>query len=104
MLGLVAAGYYFGGRQPLAHEVASNFWVRTHLTCLAYGFVSVLVGFVVGIMDLVQASRLKHKIPPQQGLKLPSLESLERTGRSQRLRIVRIADARVADRRDLEHG
>ncbi len=66
------AGYYFGGRQPLAREVASNFWVRTHLTCLALGFVSVLVGFVVGVMDLVQASRLKRKIPPQQGLKLPS--------------------------------
>ncbi|MGC3971730.1 MAG: cytochrome c biogenesis protein CcsA [Pirellulales bacterium] len=80
VLGLVAVGYYFGGRQPLAREVASNFWVRTHLTCLALGFVSVLVGFVIGVMDLVQASRLKRKIPPQQGLKLPSLEWLERSG------------------------
>ncbi len=37
-----------------------------------------IVGFVAGLMYLVQAYRLKHKRLPAQGLRLPSLEWLDR--------------------------
>ena len=36
------------------------------------------MGFVAGMMYLIQANRLKHKLPASQGLRLPSLEWLER--------------------------
>src|SRR6185437_4421207 len=45
---------------------------------LLLGTVAVLVGFVAGVMHLVQSYRLKHKLPVTQGFQLPSLEWLER--------------------------
>ena len=39
--------------------------------------VAVLVGFVAGVMYLLQAWRLKHKQLPTQGLRLPNLEWLQ---------------------------
>src|SRR4029079_4006998 len=36
------------------------------------------VGFVAGVMYLVQAARLKRKLPPSGRLRLPSLEWLEK--------------------------
>ncbi|NQU25100.1 MAG: cytochrome c biogenesis protein CcsA, partial [Candidatus Nealsonbacteria bacterium] len=41
--------------------------------------VAVLIGFAAGLMYLEQARRLKNKLPPIRGLRLPSLEWLERT-------------------------
>ncbi len=41
--------------------------------------VSVLIGFAAGVMYLGQSRRLKHKLPPISGLRLPSLEWLEKT-------------------------
>ena len=42
------------------------------------GVVAVLIGFVAGMMYLIQSYRLKHKLPPTEELGLPSLEWLER--------------------------
>jgi ABC-type uncharacterized transport system permease subunit len=42
------------------------------------GTVAVTVGFLSGLMYLVQSSRLKRKLPPVPGFRLPSLEWLER--------------------------
>src|SRR5205807_599225 len=42
------------------------------------GAVAVIVGFATGLMYLLQAHRLKHKLPPLAGLRLPNLEWLER--------------------------
>jgi ABC-type uncharacterized transport system permease subunit len=42
------------------------------------GTVAVTVGFVTGLMYLLQAHRLKKKVRPGQGLRLPSLEWLQR--------------------------
>jgi ABC-type uncharacterized transport system permease subunit len=80
VLGLVAAAYFLAGRDSLAREAASGIWLRIHIACLIAGFVSVLVGFATGVMELVQAYRLKHKLPPPRGFRLPSLEWLERGG------------------------
>jgi len=45
---------------------------------LLAGSVVVMLGFISGVMYLVQSYRLKHKLPPRQGLRLPSLEWLQR--------------------------
>ena len=37
-----------------------------------------MIGFAAGVLYLVQASRLKRKLPAPGGLRLPSLEWLER--------------------------
>jgi hypothetical protein len=44
---------------------------------LLAGTVAVSLGFVAGVMYLVQSWRLKHHVSPQAGLKLPSLEWLQ---------------------------
>jgi ABC-type uncharacterized transport system permease subunit len=80
VLALIAAAQFFASRQSLAREQASGVWLTIHFVCLATGFVSVLLGFATGVMELVQAYRMKHKVRAQQGLKLPSLEWLQQTG------------------------
>jgi ABC-type uncharacterized transport system permease subunit len=80
VLGLVGAAHFLAGRDSLAREAASGIWLRIHIACLIAGFVSVLVGFATGVMELVQAYRLKHKLPPLRGFRLPSLEWLETAG------------------------
>lgn len=80
VLALVAAAYFLGDREPLDREPALRVWIVIHLGLLMSCLVSVLVGFAAGVMDLVQSSRLKRKVSPQRGLRLPSLEWLERVG------------------------
>jgi hypothetical protein len=48
-----------------------------HGISLLLGMVAVMLGFVAGLMYLVQSYRLKHKLPPRPGFKLPSLEWLQ---------------------------
>ncbi|HET6878762.1 MAG TPA: cytochrome c biogenesis protein CcsA [Pirellulales bacterium] len=79
ILGLVAVAAKFANRQPFAQTKASQFWGTIHGTFVLLGTVAVLVGFVAGLMHLVQSYRLKHKLPAAQGFQLPSLEWLERT-------------------------
>jgi len=80
VLALVAAAHFFADRVPLDRERAAGVWIVIHFALIGSGVVSVLLGFATGVMDLVQSRRLKNKLPPQQGLRLPSLEWLERVG------------------------
>jgi ABC-type transport system involved in cytochrome c biogenesis permease subunit len=48
---------------------------------LLLGSIGVCVGFLASVMYLIQARRLRAKIPPGQGLKLLSLERLEAMNR-----------------------
>jgi hypothetical protein len=80
VLGLIAAAYFWGDRKPLDRDPAYDVWIVIHLGLLVCGFVSALAGFATGVMDLVQSSRLKRKVSPQRGLRLPSLEWLEHVG------------------------
>ena len=57
---------------------AIRWWGMGHGVALLIGTVSVTIGFVAGAMFLLQAYRLKHKIPPSKTFKLPSLEWLQR--------------------------
>jgi hypothetical protein len=78
VLGLVAVADRFANRQPFSLTKASHFWGLVHGGLLVLGTVFVLLGFVAGVMHLIQSSRLKHKRPPTLGFQLPSLELLER--------------------------
>ena len=78
VLGLIATGTYLADPQPFAREPASRVWGTIHAASILLGTVAVLVGFAAGLMYLGQAYRLKHKLPPRRGLRLPSLEWLGR--------------------------
>ena len=62
---------------PFPRAQAQQAWGIIHGISLLLGTVVVMLGFVAGVMYLVQSYRLKHKLPPRQGLKLPSLEWLQ---------------------------
>lgn len=69
--------------EPFSPERASLFWGQTHGWLLVAAAASVSVGFVAGLMYLVQSWRLRRKLPPTAGFGLPSLEWLEAaSGRS----------------------
>jgi ABC-type uncharacterized transport system permease subunit len=78
VLALVAVAARFANRQPFPLTKASQFWGTVHGGFLLLGTVAVLVGFVAGVMHLLQSDRLKHKRLPTLGVQLPSLEWLER--------------------------
>jgi len=75
---LVLLAATFASREPIAPEPASRWWGTIHGLFLLLGTVTVILGFVVGLMYLLQANRLKHKRLPPAGMRLPSLEWLER--------------------------
>ena len=79
ILGLIAVGRFGADSEPFAQGPASIFWGVTHGSALLLASVSLLVGFASAVMYLSQASRLKHKLPPRRGFKLPSLEWLQRS-------------------------
>jgi ABC-type uncharacterized transport system permease subunit len=78
-LGLIGAGAFWASATPLAREPASKVWGGIHGVSIMLAAVSILVGFVAGLMYLVQSRRLKHKRLPPGRLRLPSLEWLGRT-------------------------
>jgi ABC-type uncharacterized transport system permease subunit len=78
VLGLVGAAT-LAPSQPLANYAAPRVWGLVHGIFLLLGTIAVLVGFFAGLMYLIQSRRLKQKLPPPAGFRLPSLEWLERT-------------------------
>jgi len=74
---LIGVGY-FASSTPFAAQRASQLWGNLHGSLLLLGTVTVIVGFVAGILYWVQSYRLKHKLLPWQRFRLPSLEWLER--------------------------
>jgi ABC-type transport system involved in cytochrome c biogenesis permease subunit len=76
-LALVAAARY-ASKTPVAQSSAANVWVTIHMSFWLLGAIAVIVGFATGVMYLLQAYRLKHKLPPLTRFRLPNLEWLER--------------------------
>jgi ABC-type uncharacterized transport system permease subunit len=68
----------FADPRPIAAGEASRAWGAVHGIALLVGTLAVMVGFVAGLMYLVQSYRLKHKRPPAPGSRMPSLEWLEK--------------------------
>jgi ABC-type uncharacterized transport system permease subunit len=77
-LGLIGAATFWAPTEPLAREPASKVWGAIHGVSILLAVVAVLVGFMAGLMYLGQSRRLKHKHLPSGGLRLPSLEWLEK--------------------------
>lgn len=77
VLALIAVASLFRHAEPFPRGQALHVWGLVHGMALMLGSVVVMLGFVSGSMYLVQSSRLKRKLPPQGGLKLPSLEWLQ---------------------------
>ncbi|MEX2112081.1 MAG: cytochrome c biogenesis protein CcsA [Pirellulales bacterium] len=63
-------------RAPFSPASASRVWGAVHGIFLLLGTVTVMIGFVAGLMYLLQSRRLKLKRPPSDGFRLPSLERL----------------------------
>jgi ABC-type uncharacterized transport system permease subunit len=76
VLGLVI-GSRWASTEPLAPEQTFQFWRVFHGLVLLLGTVAVCVGFLAGVMYLVQSYALKHVRSAANGLRLPSLEWLE---------------------------
>jgi ABC-type transport system involved in cytochrome c biogenesis permease subunit len=64
-------------RQPFPQDPAAQVWGTLHGVFLLFGYVAVVVGFIAGVMYLLQANRLKRKQLPPTRLRLPSLEWLD---------------------------
>jgi ABC-type uncharacterized transport system permease subunit len=79
VLGLIAIGWFAASPLPFARGPASQAWGALHGVCLALAAVALLVGFAAGVMYLRQDRRLKQKMVPGRGLRLPSLEWLRLT-------------------------
>ena len=77
VLAMIGAAH-FADQQPFAQDRASRLWGNVHGTSLLIGTVTVIVGFIAGLMYLVQSYRLKHKMIHSDGFRLPSLERLEK--------------------------
>jgi hypothetical protein len=74
----VGGAALFADRNPFPRSTAAQSWGLVHGICLLAGTVAVTMGFVTGCMYLLQAHRLKRKLPPSGGLRLPSLEWLQK--------------------------
>jgi hypothetical protein len=81
VLVLIGVASLFRNVEPFPRDQALYAWGMIHGLALLLGSVVVMLGFVAGVMYLVQSYRLKHKLPPRQGLRLPSLEWLQRANK-----------------------
>ncbi|WP_425617811.1 cytochrome C assembly protein [Anatilimnocola sp. NA78] len=77
VLALIGLAYSLEKAQTFQRDQALQLWGMTHGVMLLLGVVVVSLGFVAGLMYLVQSYRLKHKLQPNTLLRLPSLEWLE---------------------------
>jgi len=77
VLGLIASSLW-ASPEPLAPERSFYAWSMFHGIVLLLGAVAVCIGFLAGLMYLVQSYALKHVRSVTNTLRLPSLEWLER--------------------------
>ena len=78
ILCLIGLAVLFRDSAPFQPREALRWWRLIHGGALLVGTVAVSLGFATGLMYLVQAYRLKHKLPPRPGFRLPTLEWLQR--------------------------
>jgi ABC-type transport system involved in cytochrome c biogenesis permease subunit len=61
--------------------LTTSIWGYLHAGLLVLAAVGICIGFVASVMYLVQTRQLREKVVPGHGLRLPSLERLERMNR-----------------------
>jgi ABC-type uncharacterized transport system permease subunit len=69
-------GAELASRDEFTRDSASASWGLIHGVALLLGTVTMGCGFVAGVMYWIQSYRLKHKMLPSPGFRLPSLEWL----------------------------
>lgn len=77
----IGLGIQIGGWESFSRTEAVNAWRSIHGLAMMIGTGAVLVGFLAGVMNLVQSWRLKKKRAGSAGFRLPTLETLDRTSR-----------------------
>jgi hypothetical protein len=77
VLGLILLAMAVDDWEPFNRERAAGFWRSIHGISMLVGAAVVLIGFLAGVMYLVQSTRLKKKRRGSSGLKLPTLEWLQ---------------------------
>jgi ABC-type uncharacterized transport system permease subunit len=77
VLGLVLSSHW-ASTEPIASAESLRLWGTIHGLLLLGGTVAVCIGFLAGLMYLAQSYALKHARSSANGLRLPSLEWLER--------------------------
>lgn len=81
VLGLVLLALAVQDWEPFTRQRAAGFWRTVHGVAMLVGATAVLLGFVAGVMFLVQSVRLKQKRPGSSSLRLPTLEWLQKLNR-----------------------
>ncbi len=81
VLGLVGLSALIGPKADPLPPANDRFWGFLHVGLLLLAAVGVCVGFLAGVMYLIQAHRLRTKTAPRAGLRLLSLERLETMNR-----------------------
>jgi ABC-type uncharacterized transport system permease subunit len=76
-LGLMLSAHW-ASTEPLASAQSLHIWGMTHGLMLMAGTATVCIGFLAGLMYIAQSYALKHARSSANGLRLPSLEWLER--------------------------
>ena len=74
---LILIAMLIKNRDAFTPSEATNVWAITHGISLLLGTSAMIIAFVAGVMYMVHAFRLKKKMPPRVGFRLPSLEWLE---------------------------
>ena len=78
VLALVVTAALVKDTSSFSAQQAFSLWGIIHGSALLAGTVIMALGCATGVMYLVQSRRLKKKLAPRQGLRLPSLEWLQR--------------------------
>lgn len=81
VLALIGAGYAVREQPPFARAQALSYWNILHSGLLLAGTASAALALAVGTMYLFQSDRLKRKLLPRPGFRLPTLEWLHRCNR-----------------------
>jgi len=80
VMGLLGLAFALRDRPPFSRTEAVEVWRSVHALAMMAGSIAVLIGFIAGIMYLVQSRRLKLK-RAGSSFRLPTLESLGRLNR-----------------------
>lgn len=80
VMGLIGIAIALRGMPPFTRTEAVELWRSVHALAMMIGSGAVLIGFLAGVMYLVQSWRLKHK-RAGSSFRLPTLESLARLNR-----------------------
>jgi uncharacterized membrane protein len=80
VLALIGLSVALRNRPPFSRSEAVEVWRSVHGLAMATGACAVLIGFLAGVMYLLQSRRLKHK-RAGSAFRLPTLETLGRLNR-----------------------